>query len=97
MNGMFFCCLSLKTLNLQSFDTKKVKDMSSMFSNCQSLEKLLIVFFDLSNTENISGMFKNCMNLDTLVAPKEIHEKLEYELNNRYVEPKVLDDGIILI
>ena len=97
MNGMFFCCLSLKTLNLQSFDTKKVKDMSSMFSNCQSLEKLLILYFDLTNTENISGMFKNCMNLDTLVAPKEIHEKLEYELNNRYVEPKVLDDGIILI
>ena len=97
MHGMFFCCLSLKILNLQSFDTRKVKDMSSMFSNCQSLEKLLILYFDLTNTENISGMFKNCMNLDTLVAPKEIHEKLEYELNNRYVEPKVLDDGIILI
>ena len=68
-----------------------------MFSNCQRLEKLLIVFFDLSNTENISGMFNNCMNLDTLVAPKEIHAILEYELNNRYVEPIKISDGIILI
>ena len=48
MSNMFKGCKSLKSLNLESFDTSSVTDMSNMFSGCNSLE-----YIDISNmTEN---------------------------------------------
>ena len=96
MSGMFFACTNLTKLNLMSFDTKNVKNMDEMFSMCTSLENLLIGFFDLSNVQRLNGMFKNCMNLKQLVASKETQQKIKNELNNRYVEPKLID-GIYYI
>jgi surface protein len=87
MSGMFFACTKLKELNLMSFDTKKVENMSEMFSMCRSLQNLYFGYLDLTNTKKIDGIFKNCLNLKLLVVPKEMNAKLKYELDNRYVEP----------
>ena len=97
MSSMFFGCSDLKYLDLMSFDTKNVKKMTEMFSMCFSLENLLIGFFDLTNTENLNGMFRNCMNLQNIVASKEAQIKIKNELDNRYVEPKLLMDGVFYI
>ena len=97
MSGMFFACTNLTELNLMSFDTKNVKNMNEMFSMCTSLENLLIGFFDLTNIESFSRMFKNCMNLKQIVASKETQVKIKNELDNRYVEPKLLMDGIYFV
>ena len=96
MSYMFFLCTNLKVLNLMSFDTKNVKNMDEMFSMCTNLENLLIGFFDLSNIQSLNMMFKNCMNLKQLVASKETQLKIKNELDNRYVEPKLID-GIYYI
>ena len=34
---MFYYCSALKSLNLSTFNTNKVEDMSNMFSYCSSL------------------------------------------------------------
>ena len=39
MSAMFSECSSLKSIDLSSFNTTNVKDMSSMFSFCSSLKK----------------------------------------------------------
>ncbi len=40
MCGILLDCSSLKELNHNNFNTKKVKYMNSMFHNCPSLKEL---------------------------------------------------------
>ena len=44
MEGMFYLCSSLESLNLSSFNTENVINMYTMFSYCYSLKSL-----DISN------------------------------------------------
>ena len=39
MSWMFSGCSSLQSINLSSFNTTNVKDMSCMFHGCSSLKK----------------------------------------------------------
>ena len=43
MSGMFFSCKSLEPIDLSSFNTTNVKDMSCMFYGCYSLKKENVV------------------------------------------------------
>ena len=54
---MFFECSSLKELDLNSFNTDKVTDMSYIFEGCASLEELNIQNFSTKKVTNISNMF----------------------------------------
>ena len=45
MCGMFESCCNLKELNLSSFDTKNVTDMSSMFIQCFDLTEIKFIIF----------------------------------------------------
>ena len=38
MKGMFFGCSSLKELNINGFDTSKIKNMYGIFGSCYSFE-----------------------------------------------------------
>ena len=44
MSHMFFNCSSLNSINLSSFNTSNVIDMSYMFYYCSSLKKNNIIF-----------------------------------------------------
>ena len=66
MKGMFFGCLSLKTLDISMFDTSKVMNMSSMFSECISLESLNLPNFNTSQVNNMREMFSKCSSLTSL-------------------------------
>lgn len=66
MSGMFAECTSLKELNVSSFNTSKVKDMSVMFSTLIKITALDLRSFDTSNVETMYGMFYSCTNLISL-------------------------------
>ena len=52
MSNMFFCCENLKNLDLSSFYTKNVVDMSLMFADCD-VEKVKIN--DISPNNNLKN------------------------------------------
>ena len=60
MLRMFFKCSSLVKLNLNSFNTDKVSDMSWMFYGCSSLKELNIDNFNFNNVKNYIGIFPRC-------------------------------------
>ncbi|PHU38057.1 InlB B-repeat-containing protein, partial [Agathobacter ruminis] len=61
--GMFWDCSNLTKLDLSSFDTSNVTDMSYMFYNCSKLVDLNDSSFDMSNVTNDTFIFSGCDNL----------------------------------
>ena len=71
MSTMFQNCINLSSLDLSSFDTSNVTDMSYMFAggpgNKMSLTEIKgIEKFNTSRVINMSTMFQNCINLSSL-------------------------------
>ena len=63
---MFYDCLNLTQLNLSSFNTSHVIDMSWMFYNCQQFTVFDIANFNTGVVIDMSGMFTKCSNLTLL-------------------------------
>jgi len=66
MQGMFWGCSNLTTLNLSNFDTSNVTSTYYMFCDCSSLTTLDLSSFNTSNVTNMSSMFNACSNLTSL-------------------------------
>ena len=66
MSHMFYECWNLTNLNLSSFDTKNVTDMSGMFYECSNLTNLNLSSFDTKNVTYMSLMFSGCSKLANL-------------------------------
>lgn len=66
MNRMFFCCPSLKSLDLSTFNTANVTDMSGMFFSCDSLTSLNVSGFNTSKVTKMDSMFNSCLQLTAL-------------------------------
>jgi surface protein len=66
MDGMFYNCTSLISLDLRGFNTSNVKDMSNLFSGCKKLVALNIINFNTSSVTNMDSMFKECYSLASL-------------------------------
>ena len=82
MSCMFFGC-SLKSLDLSSFNTINVKNMSWMFSGCLSLETLDLSSFNTTNVKDTSHMFLSCSSLKKEnVKINESESKILNRLNN---------------
>lgn len=62
---MFEGCIRLESLDVSSFNTSKVWNMSSMFVGCK-VKNLNLSSFNTSNVRDMSCMFKNCVNLESL-------------------------------
>ena len=62
---MFYGCSSLASLDLSSFDTSQVTDMSGMFGNCP-IQTLELSSFETSQVTNASSMFSGCSSLKSL-------------------------------
>ena len=54
---MFLDCLSLKSIDLFSFNTTKVENINSMFMHCSSLISLDLSSFNKFKVNNMSQMF----------------------------------------
>ena len=56
MRGIFYYCSSLKELNLSSFNTINVDDMTYTFYGCSSLKEINISYFNISKVTDMDGM-----------------------------------------
>ena len=63
---MFSGCYNIKNINLFSFITTNVINMSNMFSGCNGLEYLDLSSFNTKNVINMNKMFYNCHSLEYL-------------------------------
>ena len=63
---MFGTCGSLTNLDLSSFNTSNVTDMSNMFSGCGNLKTLDLSSFSTSKVTDMSGMFDSCWELTSV-------------------------------
>lgn len=63
---MFEKCSSLRSLDLSSFNTRKVANMQNMFQGCTNLESIDLSSFDTENMKYMTGMFFSCTKLETL-------------------------------
>ena len=80
MNGMFYECKSLTSLNLSTFNTSNVTIMNSMFYECSKLESLDLSNFDASKTTNYESIFSGCSSLKEVTTNDE---KLKTELGGK--------------
>ena len=71
---MFSECSSLKEINLSSFNTNNVTNMSHMFFGCSSLKEINLFNFNTSNVTNTRGMFFGCS--------EEIKMKVKVQIEN---------------
>ncbi len=63
---MFCKCDNLTELNLSTFDTSEIENMTSMFSSCNQLTNINISNFDTSKVRSMNSMFYDCGNLRDL-------------------------------
>ena len=63
---MFFNETKLEKLDLTTFDTSQITDMSGMFSGCSSLKNLDLSLFDTSEITDMSYMFASSISLEIL-------------------------------
>lgn len=66
MNGMFYGCSCLTSLDLSGFDTSNVTSMTAMFYYCINLKSLDLRNFNTSNVIYMNGMFYGCSGLASL-------------------------------
>lgn len=60
MSCMFDTCIKLTSLDLSSFNTPKVTDMSYMFYGCNTLKSLVFGQLNTSNVMSMVNIFKEC-------------------------------------
>ena len=68
MEGMFYNCSSLKSLDVSNLSTSNVANMSSMFEGCSNLVSLDLENFNMGTVKWVDNMFKDCSNLTTIYA-----------------------------
>lgn len=66
MNGMFYRCINLTSLDLSEWNTSNVTNMNSMFNSCNNLTSLDLSGWNTSNVNDITSMFNSCGNLNSL-------------------------------
>ena len=62
MNYMFLWCHDITSLDLSSFNTSNVTEMSEMFSSCYNLTTIKGVI-DMKSCTKYTDMFKGCTKL----------------------------------
>ena len=63
---MFNDCSSLQSIDLSSFNTTNVEDMTQMFFYCSSLKSIDLSSFNTTNVKYMYGMFCGCSSLQSI-------------------------------
>ena len=58
MSYMFYQCISLEDLNIDSFGTINAKDMKGIFCACIKLKEIKLHGLNLNNIKNMDYMFR---------------------------------------
>ena len=59
---MFYQCESLESIDLSSFNTKKVENMNFMFLRYKNLNSIDLDTFNTENVRNLNRMLGYCSN-----------------------------------
>ena len=70
MVNTFYNCISLKELDLSSFNTRQVFNMNYMFAKCSNLTKLNLESFSTQNCFQYYSTFEECDNLEITLNSK---------------------------
>ena len=94
MERMFNNCCSLINLDLSSFNTQNVENMSHMFFHCSSLKELDLSNFEILKLRNMENMFSNCPALEKLNLSnfKWIINMKHYLLNTNNIKLVIVND-----
>ena len=96
LRDMFFQCRHLKKVNLSSFNTSKVQDVSGMFYLCKMLENLDLKNFGLENVETMGSMFRECCGLRDLdISGLKFNGKHEIYTGNMFRDCNRLERVVI--
>ena len=63
MEGMFYCCKNLISLDLSGFNTGNVTNMYCMFRECSQITELDLSKFDTKSVIDMKELFAFCSNL----------------------------------
>ena len=74
MTSMFSYCSSLTSLDLSSFNTSKITNMSYLFDDCTKLKNLNISNFDFTNVTIYTNIFHSVPN-DCYILVKDATAK----------------------
>ncbi|MBQ9820802.1 MAG: BspA family leucine-rich repeat surface protein, partial [Muribaculaceae bacterium] len=66
MNGMFYGCSGITSLDLSHFNTAKVKNMGGLFRDCSGLKSVNLSGFITASVNYMNQMFYGCSNLTSL-------------------------------
>ena len=90
MNGMFYNCLKLTSLDVTHFNTAKVTNMRYMFGSCSSLTSLDVTHFNTAKVTDMGYMFYNCSSLTTIYASSKFVTPLVSKSFNMFYNCKKL-------
>ena len=82
---MFYECSKLTNIDLSSFNTKNVTNMSGMFYGCSNLTNIDLSSFNTENVSDMSWMFSYCSNLKKISINRKYNEKLINEAKNENI------------
>lgn len=63
MNGMFYQCQKITSLDLSSWNTSNATNIGTMFYTCTALEQINLSNWDTSKVTSMSNMFYGCSRL----------------------------------
>ena len=71
LHAMFYNCINLASIDLKTFNTYGVEDMSYMFYNCNKFNSFSIGSnFNNNSTKSLRSMFENCIKLTSFYLSK---------------------------
>ena len=91
----FMNCISLRSLDLNNFDTSTYKSLDSIFYNCTSLTSLNIPNLKTSGMTSFKSLFYGCSSLTSLYLPYLETNHLDYSnYENIFDECRNLESSI---
>ena len=92
MHGLF-AANGLATIDLSSFDTKNVEDMSYMFSDMPNLIELDLSYFNTKKVTNTRSMFDNSPLLTTIYASEYFTTTSITDSTDMFLDAVSIDGG----
>ena len=86
MFSMFELCYNLTEIDLSSFETENVTNISRLFYGCKNLKKVDLSSFDEDNITKFKGIFHGCNNLSEVKMDKNFFEKIKEEMPSQKIK-----------
>ena len=86
MEGAFEFCEKLINIDLSSFNTENLDNISDIFNGCINLENIDLTSFDFNKINNKKNIFGKCFNLKTIRINKNSLKYFEKIVSKELIE-----------